>query len=60
MIDFLKLAISMFKAGLVFVVNHFEDPVTGAVHCALAPYWGKQLKKGKLTAKQLSPRGSQL
>ncbi|WP_341937770.1 PhzF family phenazine biosynthesis protein [Marinimicrobium sp. C2-29] len=34
-----------------------EDPVTGSAHCALAPYWGKQLDKSKLNARQLSRRG---
>jgi len=33
-----------------------EDPVTGAVHCALAPYWGEKLEKKHLLAKQLSVR----
>ena len=34
-----------------------EDPVTGSAHCALAPYWTKQLGKKKMTAYQASPRG---
>ena len=34
-----------------------EDPVTGSAHCELAPYWGRRLKKDKMTAKQLSARG---
>ncbi|MFZ0734507.1 MAG: PhzF family phenazine biosynthesis protein [Candidatus Sulfotelmatobacter sp.] len=37
-----------------------EDPVTGSVHCALAPYWSKRLKKSSLHAKQLSERGGEL
>lgn len=34
-----------------------EDPVTGSAHCALGPYWGKQLGKLEFTAFQASPRG---
>ncbi len=37
-----------------------EDPVTGSVHCILAPYWGKRLGKTKLHAHQLSERGGEL
>jgi predicted PhzF superfamily epimerase YddE/YHI9 len=37
-----------------------EDPVTGSTHCALAPYWGKQLSKTAFLARQLSPRGGVL
>lgn len=38
----------------------FEDPVTGAAHCALVPYWAKQLQKSQFTAKQLSTRGGKI
>lgn len=34
-----------------------EDPVTGMIHCTLAPYWGQRLRKTTLHARQLSPRG---
>jgi PhzF family phenazine biosynthesis protein len=34
-----------------------EDPVTGSTHCALAPYWGRQLSKTSFLARQLSSRG---
>lgn len=34
-----------------------EDPVTGSAHCALAPYWSRQLGKKELTAYQASARG---
>jgi predicted PhzF superfamily epimerase YddE/YHI9 len=34
-----------------------EDPVTGSLHCALAPYWGERLGKTALRARQLSKRG---
>ncbi|KQK03791.1 uncharacterized protein LOC100827266 [Brachypodium distachyon] len=37
-----------------------EDPVTGSVHCVLAPYWGGKLGKQKLKAFQASPRGGTL
>jgi PhzF family phenazine biosynthesis protein len=34
-----------------------EDPVTGAAHCMLAPYWAKRLDKTKFRAYQASRRG---
>ena len=34
-----------------------EDPVTGAAHCALVPYWSGRLGKSAMTAFQASPRG---
>lgn len=37
-----------------------EDPVTGAAHCALAPYWAKRLGKTSLYARQISQRGGEL
>jgi len=37
-----------------------EDPVTGSTHCALTPYWSRQLGKETLTAKQISSRGGEL
>jgi PhzF family phenazine biosynthesis protein len=37
-----------------------EDPVTGSLHCALAPYWAGQLGKQALRARQLSSRGGTL
>ncbi len=37
-----------------------EDPVTGAAHCALAPYWGERLGKRELLAFQASSRGGEL
>ena len=37
-----------------------EDPVTGAMHCALIPYWANELGKDKLFARQLSSRGGEL
>ena len=34
-----------------------EDPVTGAAHCALGPYWAARLGKTEFTAYQASARG---
>jgi len=33
-----------------------EDPVTGAAHCVLTPYWSERLGKKKLDARQISSR----
>ena len=37
-----------------------EDPVTGAAHCMLAPYWQKQLGKNEFFAFQASRRGGEV
>lgn len=37
-----------------------EDPVTGAAHCVLAPYWQEKLGKSALAARQISQRGGVL
>ena len=37
-----------------------EDLVTGSVHCELASYWSKKLKKNRLQARQLSKRGGEI
>jgi PhzF family phenazine biosynthesis protein len=37
-----------------------EDPVTGAAHCKLAPYWAERLGKETLSARQVSKRGGNL
>lgn len=37
-----------------------EDPVTGSAHCCLAPYWADRLRRARLWARQLSPRGGEL
>lgn len=37
-----------------------EDPVTGAAHTVLAPYWSKQLGKREMKAHQASARGGEL
>ena len=36
-----------------------EDPVTGSIHSALAPYWGERLNKKRLNAFQASKRGGE-
>jgi PhzF family phenazine biosynthesis protein len=37
-----------------------EDPVTGAAHCMLAPYWANQLGKTEFRAYQASRRGGEI
>ena len=37
-----------------------EDPVTGAAHCILTPYWAKKLKRDSFTAFQASKRGGEI
>lgn len=37
-----------------------EDPVTGAAHCSLAPYWRPKLGKAEFIAYQASSRGGTL
>lgn len=37
-----------------------EDPVTGAIHCSLIPYWAEALGKTELFARQVSKRGGEL
>ncbi len=37
-----------------------EDPVTGSIHAALAPYWAAALGKTELLAWQASSRGGEL
>jgi PhzF family phenazine biosynthesis protein len=37
-----------------------EDPVTGAAHCMLAPYWAKRLSKTEFRAFQASRRGGEV
>jgi predicted PhzF superfamily epimerase YddE/YHI9 len=37
-----------------------EDPVTGAAHCMLAPYWAKRTGKTEFRAYQASPRGGEV
>ena len=45
--------VSRFFAPAIGIV---EDPVTGAAHCVLTPYWSKRLDKTKLDARQISSR----
>jgi PhzF family phenazine biosynthesis protein len=37
-----------------------EDPVTGAAHCMLAPFWAKRLGKTEFRAFQASRRGGEI
>jgi len=37
-----------------------EDPVTGSAHCSLGDFWGRELCKDSLKARQLSTRGGEL
>jgi PhzF family phenazine biosynthesis protein len=37
-----------------------EDPVTGAAHCILTPYWSAKLGKTEMFAYQASPRGGEV
>lgn len=37
-----------------------EDPVTGAAHCVLAPFWAERLNKQEFIAKQVSFRGGEV
>jgi PhzF family phenazine biosynthesis protein len=37
-----------------------EDPVTGAAHCALAPYWADKLGRTEFNAYQASARGGRM
>lgn len=34
-----------------------EDPVTGAAHCVLTPFWSERLNKQHMQARQVSERG---
>lgn len=54
-------------AGYDFVSRYFapakgvpEDPVTGAAHCMLAPYWAGRLGKTAFAAFQASRRGGEV
>jgi PhzF family phenazine biosynthesis protein len=55
------------EPGVDFVSRFFapqkgirEDPVTGALHCALGPLWSMHLGFDRLHARQVGPRGGQL
>ena len=37
-----------------------EDPVTGAAHCTLTPFWAERLGRREITARQVSRRGGEL
>jgi PhzF family phenazine biosynthesis protein len=55
------------EGGYDFVSRYFapakgipEDPVTGAAHCMLTPYWAKRLGKTRFRAFQASRRGGEV
>lgn len=55
------------RDGIDFVSRFFapakgipEDPVTGAAHCTLTPYWAMRLNKIRLKAAQISARGGRV
>ncbi len=37
-----------------------EDPVTGAAHCQLVPWWARRLGRSAIHARQVSARGGEL
>lgn len=37
-----------------------EDPVTGLAHTVLGPYWGREMERDELRARQLSRRGGRV
>lgn len=52
------------RPGIDFVSRAFgpsvgvnEDPVTGSLHCTLAPYWADRLGRTELVGEQASERG---
>ena len=52
------------RPGIDFVSRAFapavgvdEDPVTGSLHCTLAPLWADRLGRSELVAEQASARG---
>lgn len=48
------------RLRLAFFAPNFgidEDPVTGAAHCCLAPYWQSRLGRTTLVGYQASARG---
>lgn len=59
--------IALDDGGHDFISRYFapakgvpEDPVTGAAHCMLAPYWAKRLGKSTFRALQASRRGGEI
>ena len=61
------VAVTAVGTDVDFVSRYFapgygvpEDPVTGSLHCALAPHWAKRIGRSQLHARQLSDRGGEL
>ena len=53
--------------GIDYVLRYFapllnipEDPVTGVIHCTLAPFWARRLGKTSFRVRQLSARGGEV
>lgn len=66
-IDMNGIVVTARGKGVDFVSRFFaprvgvpEDPVTGAVHTGLVPFWAQKLNKQKLLAHQISERGGEL
>lgn len=66
-LDFTFFSVTAYGSEFDFVSRFFapkagvdEDPVTGAAHCLLAPFWAARLEKDSLEALQLSQRGGRL
>jgi len=66
-LDCLGVAVTAPCAGYDCVSRYFapkleidEDPVTGSVHCIIAPYWCGQLGKDVIHAYQASARGGEM
>jgi PhzF family phenazine biosynthesis protein len=43
-----------------FGIGADEDPITGSAHCAIAPFWSKQLGRPRIHAYQASAEGGEL
>lgn len=66
-LDGLGIAVTAPGAGHDCVSRFFapklevdEDPVTGSVHCMIAPYWASRLGKSSIDACQASARGGEM
>ncbi len=53
----LTLNMTLYQGFLLLDWALDEDPVTGAAHCCLAPYWRDRLQKDNFLAYQASHRG---
>lgn len=67
LLDCCALAVTAPAVDYDFVSRFFapalgipEDPVTGSLHCILAPYWADRLGRTVMRARQASARGGEL